>query len=117
MEDPVLRFAVLCHQTCPSDYTGYHLLHYLLVHASRQTPGTPVIPNILEYPNPYDFALAILDWRDLEGIAPIPCLYTEHNMSEHFLRSPSIPTQQLTLSYKMSLTLRSLGKNFQHLSA
>ena len=71
-DDPVFHFALHRSLSKPSDYWGYHLLHYLLCYALQQTPSFNLLPTFANFPNLYDFSNAILDWEDQENIAPIP---------------------------------------------
>lgn len=87
LDDPVLHFAFTRSLSHPSDYCGYHLLHYLLTFSVQQTPSFNVLPPFTSYPNLYDFSSSILEWEDQERITFISCRYLEHYLLEYFLRS------------------------------
>ncbi len=82
MDDLVLQFAVHQSLSKPSDYCGYHLLHYLLCFALANAPSNNIIPTFTDYPDLYNFSNAILEWVDQENIATIPRRYTDHYLSK-----------------------------------
>ena len=87
LDDPVLKFALQHSLSKPSDFWGYHLLHYLLSYALQQSLSINSLPTFAEFPNLYDFSSANLDWEEREAIATIPCCYDKHCLLDHFLRS------------------------------
>ena len=61
MEDVVLCFAISCSLTKPSNYCGYHLLHYLLCNAMNQAPTFNPLLAHADFPDLYNFSSTLLD--------------------------------------------------------
>ena len=86
MEDSVLKFAVMCSLSPPGDYCGYHLLHYFLSYALQRTLTVNALPTYQNHPNPYDFSIACLKWKDQEANAEIPQYYTDQYFYDYYLQ-------------------------------